>query len=59
MRLVMLCGTGLWIANNLIAGSVGGSALEIVIAVRQHPDDLADGARRRGKAGRPQAIDAA
>jgi hypothetical protein len=33
MRLVMLCGTGLWIANNLIVGSVGGSALEIVIAV--------------------------
>jgi hypothetical protein len=32
MRLVMLGGTGLWIANNLIAGSVGGSALEIVIA---------------------------
>lgn len=32
MRLVMLCGTGLWIANNLIVGSVGGSALEIVIA---------------------------
>jgi hypothetical protein len=33
MRLVMLCGTGLWIANNLISGSVGGSALEIVIAI--------------------------
>ena len=33
MRLVMLCGTGLWIANNLIAGSVGGTALEIVVAV--------------------------
>ena len=32
MRLVMLVGTGLWIANNLIAGSIGGSALEIVIA---------------------------
>ena len=33
MRLLMLCGTGLWIANNLIAGSIGGTALEIVIAV--------------------------
>jgi hypothetical protein len=33
MRLVMLCGTGLWIANNLIAGSIGGTALELVIAV--------------------------
>ena len=33
MRLVMLCGTGLWIANNLIVGSIGGSALEIVVAV--------------------------
>lgn len=32
MRLVMLGGTGLWIANNLIAGSIGGSALEIVVA---------------------------
>ena len=33
MRLVMLCGTGLWIANNLIAGSIGGTALELVVAV--------------------------
>lgn len=33
MRLVMLCGTGLWIANNLIAGSIGGTALEIVVAI--------------------------
>lgn len=32
MRALMLCGTGLWIANNLIAGSIGGTALEIVIA---------------------------
>jgi hypothetical protein len=28
----MLCGTGLWIVNNVIAGSVGGTALELVIA---------------------------
>jgi hypothetical protein len=33
MRGVMLCGTGLWIANNVIAGSIGGTALETVIAV--------------------------
>jgi len=33
MRLVMLCGTCLWIANNIIAGSIGGTALEIVIAL--------------------------
>jgi hypothetical protein len=33
MRLVMLCGTGLWIANNIISGSIGGTALEIVIAI--------------------------
>ena len=33
MRVAMLCGTGLWVANNLIAGSVGGTALEVVIAV--------------------------
>jgi len=33
MRLAMLCGTGLWIANNIVAGSIGGTALEIVIAI--------------------------
>jgi hypothetical protein len=33
MRVAMLCGTGLWIANNIVAGSVGGTALEVVIAV--------------------------
>jgi hypothetical protein len=33
MRLAMLCGTVLWIVNNVIAGSVGGTALEVVIAV--------------------------
>lgn len=33
MRLVMLVGTVLWIANNVIAGSIGGTALEVVIAV--------------------------
>lgn len=33
MRLVMLGGTGLWIANNIIVGSIGGTALEVVIAV--------------------------
>jgi hypothetical protein len=33
MRLTMLCGTGLWIANNVISGSIGGTALEVVIAV--------------------------
>jgi hypothetical protein len=32
MRLLMLVGTGLWIANNLISGSIGGTALETVIA---------------------------
>lgn len=33
MRIAMLFGTVLWIANNLISGSIGGSALEIVIFV--------------------------
>ncbi|WP_202033712.1 YgjV family protein [Massilia sp. Se16.2.3] len=33
MRLAMLCGTALWIVNNVLAGSVGGTALELVIAV--------------------------
>ncbi|TWI42090.1 inner membrane protein [Pseudoduganella flava] len=32
MRLVMLLGTCLWIANNVISGSIGGTALEVVIA---------------------------
>jgi Bacterial inner membrane protein len=33
MRLVMLCGTCLWIANNILVGSIGGTALEIVVAL--------------------------
>lgn len=33
MRLLMLCGTALWIANNVIVGSIGGTALEVTIAV--------------------------
>lgn len=33
MRLLMLVGTLLWVANNLIVGSIGGAALEIVIAL--------------------------
>ena len=33
MRLLMLCGTGLWIANNVIVGSIGGTALEVTIAI--------------------------
>ncbi|MDR3411974.1 MAG: YgjV family protein [Formivibrio sp.] len=32
MRLVLLMGTLLWFANNIIAGSIGGSALEAVVA---------------------------
>jgi hypothetical protein len=32
MRLLMLCGTLLWIVNNVIAGSIGGTALEVVVA---------------------------
>ena len=33
MRLLMLCGTGMWIVNNAIAGSIGGTVLEVVVAV--------------------------
>lgn len=33
MRLVMLIGTSLWIANNVMSGSIGGTALEVVIAI--------------------------
>ncbi|MDO6388011.1 MULTISPECIES: YgjV family protein [Uliginosibacterium] len=37
MRVVMLLGTLLWVANNIISGSIGGTALEIVIlAVNSH-----------------------
>jgi hypothetical protein len=33
MRLLMLCGTGCWVANNIIAGSIGGTALEVVVGI--------------------------
>jgi len=33
MRILMLLGTVLWIANNIISGSIGGTALECVILV--------------------------
>lgn len=47
MRLVMLMGTGLWIANNLIAGSIGGTALELVVAA-VNLSTIVRLARRRG-----------
>ncbi|GAA5171161.1 YgjV family protein [Viridibacterium curvum] len=31
MRLLMLVGTGLWVVNNILSGSYGGTALELVI----------------------------
>jgi uncharacterized membrane protein YeiH len=31
MRILMLLGTALWIVNNVISGSIGGTALECVI----------------------------
>ena len=33
MRLLMLCGTLLWVGNNILSGSIGGTALEVVIAI--------------------------
>lgn len=33
MRLVMLCGTLMWLVNNYLAGSIGGTALEAVVAL--------------------------
>jgi len=37
MRVVMLLGTALWIVNNILSGSIGGTALEFVIlAVNSH-----------------------
>jgi hypothetical protein len=33
MRLMMLFSTGCWLANNILSGSIGGAALEAVIAV--------------------------
>lgn len=32
MRVLMLLGTLLWVANNLIVGSIGGTALELIVA---------------------------
>jgi len=32
MRLLMLLGTLLWVVNNLIVGSIGGTALELIVA---------------------------
>ena len=33
MRMVMLVGTLLWLANNVLCGSLGGTVLELVIAL--------------------------
>jgi hypothetical protein len=33
MRALMLVGTLLWLVNNLLVGSIGGSALEAVLAL--------------------------
>ncbi len=33
MRLLMLCGTLLWLVNNLLVGSIGGSLLEACLAL--------------------------
>jgi len=33
MRVLMLLGTALWIVNNVLSGSIGGTALEVVIAI--------------------------
>lgn len=33
MRLTMLLGTGCWLVNNILSGSIGGTALELVILV--------------------------
>lgn len=33
LRLALLCGTALWLANNLLSGSIGGSALEMMIGL--------------------------
>lgn len=33
MRLVLLCCTFMWLANNIVSGSIGGTMLELVIAV--------------------------
>lgn len=33
MRLTMLLGTGCWLVNNILSGSIGGTALELVILI--------------------------
>lgn len=55
MRVVMLFGTLLWIANNLIAGSIGGSALEIVILAVNGHTIWRMHREARAKAGQPLA----
>ncbi len=57
MRLVLLCSTACWLANNVLAGSLGGTALESIIAaaslstiVRLALDGRAVGAGEEGAA---------
>jgi hypothetical protein len=33
MRMMMLFSTGCWLVNNILSGSIGGAALELVIAI--------------------------
>jgi len=33
MRLVLLVSTLLWLVNNIVSGSIGGTSLEVVIAI--------------------------
>lgn len=33
LRLALLCGTALWLTNNILSGSIGGSALEATIGL--------------------------
>jgi hypothetical protein len=51
MRVAMLLGTVLWVANNLIAGSIGGSALELVILLVNGHTIWRMHREARGKAG--------
>ncbi len=58
MRLVLLGSTGCWLANNVLAGSVGGTVLESLIAAASVTTivRLASGARRPGVALRGSAV---
>lgn len=56
MRLTMLVGTGCWLVNNILSGSIGGTALELVILITNLR--TIDALRRQAATAAPEAPDA-